>query len=47
MFFEFNLTFGQVEFYAVEIKEAILAQECKRRSKNPSLKRPVGPIAPE
>jgi len=21
--------------------------ECKRRSKNPSLKRPVGPVAPE
>jgi hypothetical protein len=22
-------------------------EECKRRSKNPSLKRPVGPVAPE
>ena len=22
-------------------------EQCKRRSKNPSLKRPVGPVAPE
>jgi TRAP-type uncharacterized transport system substrate-binding protein len=25
----------------------VVARACKRRSKNPSLKRPVGPVAPE
>jgi hypothetical protein len=29
------------------IKESIASIWCKRRSKNPSLKRPVGPVAPE
>ena len=26
---------------------ALVTRLCKRRSKNPSLKRPVGPVAPE
>jgi hypothetical protein len=29
------------------VLDAIDAAQCKRRSKNPSLKRPGGPVAPE
>jgi hypothetical protein len=35
------------ETFAARCFHDLNPQTCKRRSKNPSLKRPVGPVAPE